>query len=118
MQFLKYISIILLAVASCSSCHKEYSCEGCLPPQQEGTAIFYTLTGCINSRPLDLVVNGQTHYLVYASFSVPDCSADEVVKLSLPEGVHHWEANCGQSGTTISGNVNVSAHSCAVVRIL
>jgi hypothetical protein len=79
--------------------------------------IFYTLTSCVNNRPVNLTIDNSEYFLIYAFFSVPDCETPGTTTVSLPQGIHTWEATCEQTGTTNSGTVNVITNSCSLVEL-
>ena len=89
---------------------KERSCENCV--QSEGKVFFYTLNGCVNSRPVKLIINDHEYLAELANFSVPECGGSGVITISLPAGKYHYESICEFPGVTETGTVIVMENAC------
>ncbi|MGZ8559827.1 MAG: hypothetical protein ACXWWC_15905, partial [Chitinophagaceae bacterium] len=92
------------------------SCEKCL--HKEGRVFFYTLNGCVNSRPIKLYINNKEYRVDLANFSVPECGGPGVLTISLPAGNYPFSTSCDLAGgNTIDGIITVNENTCTKVEL-
>ena len=95
------------------ACSKERSCENCV--FGEGTVTFYTLNGCVNSKPIKLKINNGDYIVEQANFSVPECNSSGTVTISLPAGDYSYQKTCDFPGSTTTGTITVIENTCIKV---
>ena len=75
------------------ACSKEKSCDNCL--HNEGKVLFYTVNGCVNSRPIKLYINNKEYLIEQANFSVPECGGPTASEFNND----HFEIERSKDGT-------------------
>ena len=110
MRAVGFIFIALALLPISHGCMKERSCENCV--QTKGKAFFYTLNGCVNSRPVKLIIDDHEYLAELANFSVPECGGPGVIAIDLPAGKYKYESKCEFPGSTETGTVNVIENAC------
>lgn len=117
MRFNKVVYFVVIVVPIFSTCKKEYSCEKCITADtRKGNVIFYTVGGCVNGKPITLIVDGDLYLTVDVS-SRPDCSTPGITAVALTAGIHSWEALCGSVITIAGGVIDVMPDTCQVEEI-
>ncbi len=118
MRFSKVVYFVVIVILIFSSCKKEYSCEKCIPAEsRKGNVVFYTVGGCVNGKPITLIVDGDLYLTVDVFSSRPECSTPGITAVALTVGIHSWEALCGSFRTIAGGVINVMPDTCQVEEI-
>ena len=116
MRSLFFMLFVLAVLAMPHACSKEKSCEKCL--HKEGKVFFYTLNGCVNSRPIKLYFNNKEYLIELASFSAPECGGPGVITISLPAGNYPFSTLCDfPGGSTIDGIITINENTCTKVAL-
>ncbi len=115
MRSLLFMLFVLAVLVMPHACLKEKSCENCL--HNEGKVFFYTLNGCVNSRPIKLYINNKEYLVELANFSVPECGGPGVISISLPAGKYQYERVCEFPRSTYTGDVTVIENTCTKVEL-